>query len=93
MGEIFRWITGFKITKNEQATKVVNLNKNKTKTVEQNPDANDVLKSLTGLGYGKQEAQEAMKYAIEEKPDANLEDKVKCALLYLGSDSVLKGIA
>lgn len=77
--ELFSWVTGYRIelTKEEKVIK----------TKESKDD--DVYDALIAMRYSKQEARQASDYANDEKPDADLEDRVKCALTFIGSNKVL----
>ena len=98
MGEIFGWLTGFGITKTDKL-KVAKSKSVKERVPEPEEKENenacdeDVYKALLGMNYSVKEAKEAYNYAMEQQPDGDWEEKVKCALAYLGSNKVLSSIS
>ena len=90
--EIFSWITGYKIhyiyQDKKQERKIAPINNAKTEIT----DKANIISALTNWGYSKQEAKRGAEYALEESPEALLEEKVICALNYIKSDKVLENM-
>lgn len=88
-GSVFAFITGYKIRS------LINISKDKVNIVSVEKATNDdvdrenVKQALRSLGFSKQEANEATDYAMENKPDGSLAEKVQCALTYINSNNVL----
>jgi hypothetical protein len=95
-GEIFSWLTGYKI---KNFIKVENNDGNKLKevtmvkvdeVVDKKEERDNIIAVLVKLEFKNKDAKEAANYAIQEKPNSTTEEKVKCALNYLHSDKVLE---
>lgn len=91
--EIFSWLTGYKIKgfikvdKKNKSSKVVS----KDDVIEDKEVLDNIVAVLTSdtLKFKTKEAKLAAIYAVENCPDGDNEEQVKCALSYLASKKLV----
>jgi hypothetical protein len=89
---LFTWVTGYRVHTVQSVKEKVASKPTASKATIENPDRENLEEVLKVMGFSYTEIKESSDYAIEQKPDASLEDKVKCALEYINSNKLLKGI-
>ena len=82
--EVFSFLSGYRIK-----SYIVrdSLMERDTKLAYDAEYKNIILILKSNYGFTKTESHEAIQYAIEEKPDASIEDKIRVALQYLDSQN------
>lgn len=81
-GEIFGFITGYQVKAYIARQSIIS----KAEKDGEHADHHNIILILNQqLGFSKREARKLADYAIENMPDASIEDKVKGALQYHGS--------